>query len=124
MKWMLWAALIVLGAMPGIWMTLDGFRRLVTGDYVRINGQLGPWRHLFERVGIDPMGVVVATLFVACGVARLVATGGLAARARWGWEATLLAAVATLWFIPFGTVTALLTLMILFVPAVRGMFGS
>jgi hypothetical protein len=122
MKWFLWGLLIALGIAGGGWMTFDALRRFLLGDYLRIQGQLGPWQHLFRAIGVDPMGLPVGALYLVCGVSRLLATAGLLLRARWGWEGTLLAAIASLWFLPVGTVNALLAIGILFLPAVRLLF--
>jgi hypothetical protein len=119
MKTTILVLLAVLGLTSGGWMLFDGVRRMVIGDYVRVNGQIGPWRHLFSAMGINPMGMLVAVLFVACGIVRLGATIGLLSSARWGWHAMLLSSVAILWLLPFGTINAVLTILILLVPWTR-----
>ena len=116
MRTLLLAMLAFLGASSGAWMLFDGLRRLIAGDYVRINGQLGPWRHVFAAVGVDPMAVGVASVFLVCGVFRLVATVGLLAGASWGWTAMLISSVVILWYLPIGTAAAVLTIIILFLP--------
>ena len=124
MKWAAWAILILLGLFSGGWMLFDAVRRLTTGDYVRINGQLGPWTHLFHALRIDPMGISVAWLFVACGAARLLATAGVAVRAPWAWDAMLLSSLACLWYAPMGSMTSVITIALLYVPAVSALLGK
>jgi hypothetical protein len=116
MRLALTIALAVLGFLPAAWMLFDGGRRLVVGDYLRINGQLGPWTHAVAAVGLDPMGGVVAMIFLVCGVARLIATVGYLARAGWAWHAMLATSIAILWYLPVGTAAASLTIVLLFVP--------
>ena len=116
MKLAITIALAVLGFLPAAWMLFDGGRRLLVGDYVRINGQLGPWTHVVSAVGLDPMSRAVAFMFLACGVARLIATISYLARASWGWHAMLATSVAILWYLPIGTAAAVLTIVLLFVP--------
>lgn len=116
MRTLLLVMLGLLGASSGGWMLFDGLRRLIAGDYVRINGQLGPWRLIFAALGVDPMAAGVAILFLACGVFRSLATVGLLAGASWGWTAMLISSVAILWYLPVGTATAVLTIIILFLP--------
>jgi hypothetical protein len=96
MKIAMTIALAVLGFLPAGWMLFDASRRLVVGDYVRINGQLGPWTHVISAAGLDPTTRAVAFIFLACGLARFVATIGYLARASWGWHA-LLATSMLLW---------------------------
>lgn len=36
MRWVLLGLLVFLGVSSGGWMAFDGFRRIITGDYVRI----------------------------------------------------------------------------------------
>ncbi len=110
---------ILLGVVVGGWMVFDAIRRLTTGDYTRIEGQLGPWTQVVSLVRLDPMGLPVALLFLACGVARLIATAGLALGAPRGWKATLVTALAVLWFLPIGTLLSVITIALLFTPALR-----
>jgi hypothetical protein len=111
--------LAVLGFTSGGWMLFDGGRRLIAGDYVRINGQLGPWQHAFAAVGVDPMSAGVAVAFVVIALFRLAATVGVIGGARWGWGAMLASSVAILWYLPIGTANAILTIVILLLPALR-----
>src|SRR6266496_3517895 len=68
MKTALYVILAILGFVSGGWMLFDGLRRMLIGDYVRIDGQLGPWRHVVTAVGVDPMARGVAVIFVLVGV--------------------------------------------------------
>jgi hypothetical protein len=108
--------LAIPGFVPALWMLFDGTRRLTVGDYVRMNGQLGPWTHAFTAIGLDPMSAGVAALFIVCGLARLVATIAYLIRASWGWHAMLVTSIAILWYLPIGTAAAILTIVLLFVP--------
>ena len=117
MKLAITLAIALLGLLPAAWMLFDTSRRLFIGDYVRIDGQLGPWTHAVAAVGLDPMGRAVAALFLVCGFARLVATIGYVARSSWGWHAMLATSIAILWYLPIGTATAVLTIILLFIPS-------
>jgi hypothetical protein len=117
MKLALTLAIALLGFLPAAWMLFDASRRLLAGDYVRINGQLGPWTHAISAIGLDPMSRAVAAFFLACGLARLIATIAYLARASWGWHALLATSIAILWYLPIGTATAVLTIILLFIPA-------
>ena len=119
MKIIVLIILALLGVTSGGWMLFDGARRLLVGDYVRINGQLGPWRHLFSAIGVNPMARGVAAVFIARGLIRLLATLDLLAGASWGWLAMLISSIMILWYLPIGTVTAILTIVILLLPWTR-----
>src|SRR2546423_13909508 len=119
MKFLVLASLVLLGFTSAGWMLFDGARRLLVGDYIRINGQLGPWRHLFSGIGANPMARGVAAVFIACGLIRLLATLGLLAGASWGWLGMLISSIMILWYLPIGTVTAILTIVILLLPWTR-----
>lgn len=115
-----WRRCVVLGLIllgPG-WLFFDGAHALVAGDYVtpssgRYAGQLGPWAHIFEAVGIDPRSLFVKLLHVAVGAAN-VALGAAWAFGREGLRKILTAAVAlSLWYVPFGTIIAIIILILL-----------
>ena len=116
MKVVVLSLLAVLGFTSAGWMLFDGMRRLIVGDYVRVNGQLGPWTRVVSAVGLDPMSTTVAAVFVCCALFRGVATIGLLARAPWGWGAMLASSIAILWYLPVGTAIAVLTIGLLLLP--------
>lgn len=110
--------IIVLALGPGIFMTFDGLRALILGDYVtpttgEYAGQLGPWSDVVGAIGIAPRSTLMKVIFVLFGLAWL---GAIAAfvrsipRSR-GTLAVL--AVATLWYLPVGTVLSILMLIAL-----------
>jgi hypothetical protein len=107
---MTWIRVLVLifGLVEGIWMTFDGTRALIVGDYVTPSsgvhaGELGPWSHVVKAVGIPPRSTAMKLIFVAYGLAWLVITVGFAFRAPWAWRGMLIVAFATLWYLPVGT---------------------
>ena len=51
----------------------------VTGDYARIDGELGPWAGLVEAVGLDAESTPMKIVFVVYGCAQLAAAAGYAA---------------------------------------------
>jgi hypothetical protein len=57
--------------------------------------------------------------FLALGLAGMVALAGFLFRAPWGWAAMVSLAVATLWYLPFGTVSSVVQLVLLMLPALR-----
>ena len=90
-------------------MTFDGTRALTVGDYVTPSsgahaGQLGPWGHVVRAVGIPPRSTAMKMIFVVYGLSWLIIALGLALRSGWALLAMLIAALATLWYLPVGTI--------------------
>jgi len=97
--------LVVVALIEGLWMTFDGIRALEVGDYVTQSsgpraGELGPWSGVVSAVGIPPRSTVMKVIFVVYGASWLGIALGLWVGARYAWSAMLIAAVATLWYLP------------------------
>ena len=114
---MAWVRFVVvaLSLIEGAWLTFDGTRALTVGDYVTPAsgphaGQLGPWNRIASAVGIAPRSTAMKLIFVGYGLSWLIIGVGFAVGAAWGWWAVAIAATATLWYLPVGTVFALVQL--------------
>ncbi|MEX2219563.1 MAG: hypothetical protein WD749_12490 [Phycisphaerales bacterium] len=111
MGWARWV-LVALAIQPGLWMTFDGARALIVGDYItprsgEYAGQLGPWKHIVSAVGLDPRGTPMKAIYTAFGLAWLAAAAACALGAPWGTKAMLVMGIATLWYLPIGTAIGL-----------------
>jgi hypothetical protein len=109
-------ALVALGLVEGAWMTFDGTRALTVGDYVTPSsgahaGQLGPWSRVVSTVGIPPRSTVMKLIFVVYGLSWLIIALGLAFGSGWALPAMLIAALATLWYLPVGTIFGIVQLV-------------
>lgn len=109
---------LILGLVEGSWMTFDGARALIVGDYVTPSsgahaGELGPWNYLVKAVGIPPRSTAMKLIFVAYGLAWLIVSSAFAFHAPWAWRAMLIASFATLWYLPVGTVFGVLQIIAL-----------
>ena len=109
---------IGLAALLGAWMTFDGSRALIVGDYVTPSsgpyaGQLGPWAKLVQKVGLDPRGTPVKVAMALIGAAWLIATMGALLSAEWAGAALVVIAAASLWYLPFGTLIAMVEILLL-----------
>lgn len=93
----------------GWWMAFDGLHSRMFGDYVRINGQLGPWAGLVRAAGLDPNQL--AFTFVAVGLGLIGASFGLYLRRPWGYAASLVLTAVCLLYLGFGTPVAVLCLV-------------
>ncbi len=123
MHWTGWLV-VVLGIALGGWLVFDGLRAFITGDYItprsgEYAGQLGPWAKLVEAVGLDPRSSTVKGAHVILGVLWLAAAACFAARLPWAWWAIAGCSVASLWYLPIGTLIAVIALALLFLPALR-----
>jgi hypothetical protein len=112
-------AVVALTLLVAGWMTFDGTRALVVGDYVTPGtgshaGQLGPWQYVVSAIGIAPRSTTMKVIFVIYGLSWLVVAVGFARGALWGWTAMVVAAVASLWYFPVGTLCSLVQLALLF----------
>lgn len=112
-----WVALVV-AVMEAGFMAFDGLRALVVGDYVtpqsgQFAGQLGPWAALVSALGIDPRSTGMKATFAIYGFAWLVVIAAYARGTRWSWWAMIVAAVASLWYLPVGTVASAMLIVLL-----------
>jgi hypothetical protein len=108
--------MVVLGLVEGAWMSFDGSRALTKGDYVTPSsgsyaGQLGPWNHIVRAVGIPPRSTAMKVIFVIYGLSWLIISLGLALGSTWAWRAMLIAAIATLWYLPVGTIVGIIQIV-------------
>lgn len=116
--------IIVLAVIVAGWFAFDGAFALLTGDYVTpatgpYAGQLGPWATMMAATGVDPRSTPIKVLFVLYGVAWLVVISAFAVGRRWAWAGMVIAAVCSLWYLPFGTLLGLIQISLLLFPAIR-----
>jgi hypothetical protein len=107
--------IIVLALGPGLFMTFDGLRALTVGDYLTPTtgpyaGQLGPWSGVVSAVGLVPRSSMMKVIFVVFGLSWVGVTAAFVRRTRWSAGALAGLAVATLWYLPVGTVVSVLVL--------------
>ena len=96
-------------------MAFDGTRALIVGDYVTVDGELGPWTALVEAVRIEPRSTFMKSVFAVYGVAWLVVAAFFARGARWARRGMLLAAAGSLWYLVVGTASSALQIALLLV---------
>ncbi len=106
----------------GWWLAFDGLRQRVTGDYTRLNGQLGPWAALVSAVGLDPLSL--GWFFVVLGLSFVAASFGLYLRQRWGYTVGLAASAIGLLYLGLGTPVAVICLVALLVAPTRAYVNS
>jgi hypothetical protein len=110
----------MLSFVSSAYMTYDGTRALVKGDYIRPEtgeyaGQLGPWSKLVEKIGIDPMSVAIKVIFILFGLAGLIITTSFMMNVSWAWKAMIIYNVCCVWNLFFGTASSILQIILLMV---------
>ena len=118
--------ILALALLQGAWFIFDGTRALRVGDYVtptssRRAGQLGPWSRVVSAAGLDPRGTFIKCLHLGLGIAWLVALVAFAFRPEPGWWGVLVCAVASLWYLPVGTLSGLIVIALLWTPQIRNL---
>ena len=110
--------IILLVTFTAGWMLFDGSRALIIGDYVtpqtgEYAGQLGPWANLVEAIGIEPRSTMMKAIFVLYGLSGIVAVIAYALKKGWARSALIILAILGLWYVPIGTITNVITLLLL-----------
>jgi hypothetical protein len=128
MAWLRWLV-VALVALDAGYMVVDGTRALTRGDYITPGsgehaGELGPWARVVESVGIDPRSTPMKAFFVVYGLVWLGVAAAFATGSPWSWLAMVLLAVGSVWYAVPGTVISVLTLALLFAPAVRDHYNA
>lgn len=100
------------------WMAFDGAHALLTGDFVtprsgEYAGQLGPWASLLRSIGLEPRSTGVKLSFLLFGLTYLAALGAFLVRPRRAWVGLVVCAAGALLFVPVGTFTSLIVLVLL-----------
>lgn len=116
--------IVALASCLGLFMTFDGLRAVLLGDYLTPTtgayaGRLGPWSGVVSAVGIAPRSTVMKSVFVILGASWLTSIVWFLRRASWSPRALAILAVATLWYLPIGTLCAILLLVALMANARR-----
>jgi hypothetical protein len=110
--WIRWPVATLATTAAG-WMVFDGSRALLVGDYVTMDGRLGPWAELVSALGIEPRGTGMKTFFVAYGLCWLTALASYLRHPTVGRPALAVAAVASSWYLVIGTVSSVIQLGLL-----------
>ncbi len=116
LKWII----IILAVLNFGFMTVDGSRALIVGDYFRPEtgeyaGQLGPWATLVSAIGINPESALMKSIFIAWGALGLILTVSFAMRVRRADNALLFFNLASLWYLVAGTLSSSLQVILLLI---------
>ena len=105
-------AISLLGAVVGGWFIFDGIHVLIKGKYFG-PPEPGPWASVVKLIGISPFSLGVP--FIILGLMWLVSSYGVISHQTWSALSTLMVAITSIWYLPFGTVISVLVLTLLWV---------
>lgn len=122
LKWIVLAIALIQGG----WFTFDGSRALLVGDYLTAfsgprAGQLGPWSRIVSAIGLEPRSTSIKCLHLALGIAWLISLVTFALRPELGWWAILGCSIASLWYLPLGTVLSVIAVVLLLTSQLRSL---
>lgn len=103
-------ALTPVALLAGGWMLFDGIHVILRGKYFGPE-KPGPWSGMFVSLGINPFRL--GPMFIGFGVAWLVCLMAIWLGLPWGRTVGILIAVATLWYLPLGTVLSVIYIALL-----------
>ena len=120
LKWLV----IAIALFQGGWLVFDGSRALRVGDCTTPSsgpraGQLGPRSRVVSALGFEPRSTLIKWLHVILGLTWLVAAVVFLLRPTVGWWVLLLSGIASLWYLPLGTLLSAVVLALLWTPAIK-----
>lgn len=108
------------GMFLGTWLLYDGIRAFIVGDFTTPKkgayaGQLGLWSHVILALGLDPQSPLVKAVHVTLGLMWVTSAISLLLGTAWAWWGLLICAITSLWYLPVGTVVAVVQILLLVV---------
>lgn len=105
--------IVLLATLIGGYMIADAFHALYTGDYITIGGHLGPWTAVLARAHIPYTSLLAKLIFLTAGSLYIVIAIDYAVNDLRSAAGVAAIAIATLWYLPFGTIFSLAVLVLL-----------
>ena len=99
---------IVLSLINGLWMLIDGVYVIANGKYIGPE-KPGPWASLVGLTGVDVFKL--GPVFALFGIAWLVFVAAMFGSAGWARNFGIALSILTLWYLPFGTLVAVIVLV-------------
>jgi hypothetical protein len=96
-----------LAFLNGAWMLIDGIFVIINGKFIGPE-KPGPWASLVGLTGVDVFKL--GPVFVLFGMAWLAFVGAFITEQAWVRNFGMVLSTLTLWYLPFGTLIALVVL--------------
>lgn len=100
----------ILGLLNGSYMLMDGIFVLIKGKYIGPE-KPGPWANLFYKLNIDVFKL--GPLFIILGLLWVTWVFALWTNQAWAYTFGLSISILTLWYLPIGTIFAIITILLL-----------
>lgn len=115
LKWII----VAIAAINFGYMLVDGARALIVGDYFRPSsgeyaGKLGPWTGLVSKLGLDPEGATMRSVFLIFGLIGLSLTIAFAF-GRVPPQVMLAACLLSIWNLYVGTMASVVMIALLLI---------
>jgi len=115
-KWII----VFLAVMNFGFMTFDGSRALIKGDYIRPQsgehaGQLGLWSRLVKSIGINPESTTMKSIFLVWGLAGLIITICYILNISWARNGLIVMNILSLWYLVPGTISSVIQIILLLI---------
>ncbi len=94
------------------YMLIDGIFVMINGKYIGPE-KPGPWSNIFEKFNIDVFKL--GPMFIVFGILWFIFIYGLQTSQSWVYLFGLLLSVATLWYLPIGTLISVISIVLLVV---------
>jgi hypothetical protein len=98
---------LILSLINGLWMLVDGVYVMLNGKFIGPE-KLGPWASVLSITGVDVFKL--GPMFMIFGLAWLVFVFCLFSNAGWAFWYGAVLAVATVWYLPVGTIISIIVL--------------
>src|SRR5688500_18907868 len=102
--------ILILSFLNGGFMLADGIHVLVKGKYIG-PPEPGPWAELFHALNVNVFKL--GPLFILFGLLWLLFLAGYRGRQKWGRPLGFFLSVATLWYLPVGTLFSVIVFLLL-----------
>ena len=106
------ATLILIALFVGGWMVFDGIHVLIFGRFFGPE-KPGPWSAVVSSIGLNPLRFGVP--FLLLGILWLLFVVAMQYQFSWAWYGALFVAIATLWFLPIGTLFSAIYIVLLLI---------
>jgi len=100
----------LLGLLNGLYMLADGIFVMLKGKYIGPD-KPGPWANIFYKFNVNVFKL--GPVFIVLGLIWLLFLLGFWTNQNWAYLIGLAICILTLWYLPVGTITSVVMLILL-----------